>query len=165
VKDKKGEHPFGDLGQLVCAGVFAVVWAADSFFFHWSTFLARAVPNALRMSVLGVALLFTFALLWTAHPVITGEKRPDHVIDTGPFRHVRHPLYLAALLAYIGTAMSSMSLLSLALLVPIFLFYDYIAAFEERVLETKFGDTYRDYEAKTGKWLPTRVRKSREPAP
>jgi len=154
MEDRKGEHPFGDLGQLVCAAAFLAVWASDSFVFHWSTFLASVVPNAVRMTLLGATLLLTAILLSGSHHVVTGEQRPDHVINTGPFRYVRHPLYLAALLAYLGTALSSLSLLSLALLVPIFLFYDYIAGYEEQLLETRFGDSYRTYAARTRKWLP-----------
>jgi protein-S-isoprenylcysteine O-methyltransferase Ste14 len=106
------------------------------------------------MTILGLALVLAAVLVFGSHRVVTGEERPDHVIDTGPFRYVRHPLYLAALLAYIGAAVSSASLLSLALLVPVFVFYDYIARYEERVLEVRFGAAYRDYEARTGRWLP-----------
>jgi protein-S-isoprenylcysteine O-methyltransferase Ste14 len=35
-----------------------------------------------------------------------------------------------------------------------FVFYNYIAGYEEKLLETKFGDSYREYERRTGKWLP-----------
>ena len=154
MEEKKGEHSLGDRGQLACLAVFAVIWVADSFVFHWSTAMALAVPNWARMTFLAVMLLLVAYLILGAHRVVTGEQRPDHVIDTGPFRFVRHPLYLAALLAYLGTAVSSLSLLCLALLVPIFLFYDYIATYEERLLEGKFGHAYRDYEARTGKWIP-----------
>jgi len=154
MEDRKGEHPLGDLGQLVCAAVFITVWAADTFFFHWSTFLKSSVPNSVRMMLLGMCLLLTFILVWTSHHVVTGQQRPEHVIDTGPFHYVRHPVYLGALFAYLGTALSSLSLISLALIVPVFLFYDYIASYEERVMEAKFGDAYRDYETRTGKWIP-----------
>jgi len=32
MKEKEGEHPFGDAGQLISLGVFLVVWVGDSFF-------------------------------------------------------------------------------------------------------------------------------------
>ncbi len=47
-----------------------------------------------------------------------------------------------------------MSLFSLALLIPVFIFYNYIATYEEKLLEEKFGAAYRDYKKRTGKWLP-----------
>jgi protein-S-isoprenylcysteine O-methyltransferase Ste14 len=154
MKEKRGEHPFGDLGQMMLAALFLVVWVGDSFFLHWSTFLKHWVPESVRMGLLGLALLFALILLGTGHGVMTGKERPNHVVDTGPFRYVRHPIYLAALLGYVGTAISSLSLFSFALLIPVFIFYGYIAGYEEKLLEGKFGDAYREYERKTGKWLP-----------
>jgi protein-S-isoprenylcysteine O-methyltransferase Ste14 len=154
MKEKRGEHPFGDLGQLILAALFLVVWVGDSFFLHWSTFFKHRVPESVRMGLLGFALLFVLILLGTGHGVITGKERPNHVVDTGPFRYVRHPLYLAALLGYVGTAISSLSLISFALLIPIFAFYSYIASYEEKLLEARFGEAYREYERRTGKWLP-----------
>jgi protein-S-isoprenylcysteine O-methyltransferase Ste14 len=154
MKEKRGEHPFGDFGQLILAVLFLVVWVGDSFFLHWSTFLKHWVPESIRMGLLGLALLFVLILLGRGHGVISGKERPNYVVDTGPFRYVRHPLYLAALLGYLGTAISSLSLFSFALLIPIFVFYSYIASYEEKLLEARFGEAYREYERRTGKWLP-----------
>jgi protein-S-isoprenylcysteine O-methyltransferase Ste14 len=158
MKEKRGEHPSGDAGQLVLLALFLVVWVGDSFFLHWSTFLSDWVPHSVRMALLGFAVLIALILLGTGHGVITGKERPNYVVDSGPFRYVRHPLYLAALLGYLGTAISSLSIFSFALLIPIFVFYSYIAGYEEKLLEARFGEAYRDYERRTGKWLP-RVRR------
>jgi protein-S-isoprenylcysteine O-methyltransferase Ste14 len=160
MKEKRGEHPFGDAGQLICVAVFLFVWVGDSFFFHWTTFLANYVPNLLRNTLLGIALLIAFVLLRSGVVVIASKERPDHVVDKRAFQYVRHPIYLAVLIVYIGTVISSISLLSFALLVPIFFFYNYIAGYEEKLLETKFGESYREYERKTGKWLPGVGRRS-----
>jgi protein-S-isoprenylcysteine O-methyltransferase Ste14 len=154
MKEKKGEHPFGDTGQLILLGIFLVVWVSDTFFLHWSTFLSILIPLYLRMAFLGLALLSTFLLVRSAHFVISQKERPNYVVDTGAFHYVRHPLYLGSILAYLGTAISSMSLFSLALLIPIFVFYNYIATYEEKLLEKKFGTAYQDYKKRTGKWLP-----------
>jgi protein-S-isoprenylcysteine O-methyltransferase Ste14 len=163
MKERRGEHPFGDEGQLIALGIFAVVWIADSFFLHWTTFLAASVPNTARNGFLYVALLFVAILFLNGRVVIRGPQRPDHVVDVGVFHYVRHPLYLAALLAYLGTAVSSFSIASLLLVIPIFLFYNYLATYEEKLLESKLGKAYLLYEGKTGKWLPGIGKKS--PAP
>jgi protein-S-isoprenylcysteine O-methyltransferase Ste14 len=75
-------------------------------------------------------------------------------VTNGAFRYVRHPLYLAGILSYLGLAISTFSLASLALVLGIFIFYDYIAGYEERLLEAKFGNKYRTYKHGTGKWVP-----------
>jgi protein-S-isoprenylcysteine O-methyltransferase Ste14 len=63
-------------------------------------------------------------------------------------------LYSAAILFYLGLAVSTASLFSLALLVVIFLSYNYIATYEERLMEIKFGEDYVSYKKRTGKWVP-----------
>jgi protein-S-isoprenylcysteine O-methyltransferase Ste14 len=41
------------------------------------------------------------------------------------------------------------------LLLAIIIFYNYIASYEERLLEIKFAEEYNEYKKKTGKWLPS----------
>ena len=62
------------------------------------------------------------------------------------------------MLVYLGLSASTASMLSLALLVIVFLFYDYIAGYEEKLLEKRFGEEYRRFKESTGKWLPIRSR-------
>jgi protein-S-isoprenylcysteine O-methyltransferase Ste14 len=88
MKEKKGEHPFGDTGQLILLGIFLVVWVSDTFFFHWSTFLSVLIPLYLRIAFLGLALLLTFFLVRSAHFVVSQNERPNYVVDTGAFHYV-----------------------------------------------------------------------------
>jgi protein-S-isoprenylcysteine O-methyltransferase Ste14 len=154
MKERKGEHPLGDLGQIILAVAFIIIWLNDSFSYHWTTFLHDLVPESIRMGFLVIMLITSFILIKNSHFILEGEKRPNYVVQTGAFKYVRHPLYLAAVLTYLGTAVSSLSLISLVLLIPIFIFYNYIATYEERLLEEKLGKAYKDYEEKTGKWFP-----------
>jgi protein-S-isoprenylcysteine O-methyltransferase Ste14 len=156
MKEKKGEHPFGDAGQLILLGLFLLVWVGDSFFLHKSTFVSEYVPLSVRLVFLAFALILASYLSVSGHVVVAHGERPASVVSTGVFRHVRHPLYLAAILFYLGLALSTASLLSLALLVIIFLFYNYIAGYEERLMEMKFGENYVIYKNRTGKWVPRR---------
>lgn len=154
IKEKNGEHPFGDAGQLISLGLFLVVWVGDSFFFRKSTFLSDYLPLFIRLVVLGITLLLAVLLFRSGHVVVNHEQRPNMVVVTGVFRYVRHPLYLASILAYFGLTVSTGSLFSFILFVVICIFYDYIASYEERLLEVRFGEEYRRYKQKTGKWVP-----------
>jgi len=153
MKERKGEHPYGDIGQLLLLVVFAVVWMTDSSFLNATTFLSSYVPDYIRHIVLVVLVIMAVSLFLSSRVVIRGE-RPSEVVSDRAFRYVRHPMYLAAILGYFAAAFSSLSLASLTLLVPIFIFYNYIATYEERLLEAKFGEKYKEYERKTGKWVP-----------
>lgn len=160
MKEKNGEHPFGDAGQGIALASFLVVWIVGSFFLRQSIFRARYIPLFIRLAVFGVALILAILLVRSGHVVVRHGQRPDHVVSTGAFRFVRHPLYLASLLIYFGLTISTASFFSLIVFVAIFIFYNYIAGYEERLLQAKFGGAYSDYMKKTGKWLP-RIRRRR----
>ena len=154
MKERNGEHPAGDAMQLVFLAAFIIVWAADSFFLHISTFLAGRVHILIRAAVLAAAVIISIQLLKSGHAAVSDEKGPQRILSEGAFAYVRHPLYLAALLFYTGLSVITLSLISLGLFVVIFIFYDYIASYEEKIMVERFGDEYERYRKSTGKWLP-----------
>ena len=154
MKGKNGEHPFGDIGQLILLGLFLAVWVGDSFFLRISTFPSDYVPMYIRLVILGLALVAAAYLVMAGHVVVNHHQRSTGVVSTGAFRYVRHPLYLGSILFCLGLSVSTASLFSLALLVVIFVFYNYIASFEEKLLDDRSGEDYRKYKKRTGKWVP-----------
>jgi protein-S-isoprenylcysteine O-methyltransferase Ste14 len=100
-------------------------------------------------------------LIRSGHVVVSHEQRPSGVVSTGAFRYVRHPLYLGSIMFYLGLAVSTVSLISLGLLVLICFFYDYIASYEEMLLENQLREEYLSYKKKTGKWVPILVKKNK----
>jgi protein-S-isoprenylcysteine O-methyltransferase Ste14 len=161
LKDRGGEHPFGDAGQLIGFLVFLAVWIREWFFLHKSTFLVARVPLVVRLAVMSATLVAAALLIWKSHSFIVHGQRTEKVLDEGAFRFVRHPLYLAGVLTMLGLAVSTGSLLALGVWAVMFVFYNYIAGYEERLLEERFGDTYRAYKARTGKWIPRPGRRGR----
>jgi protein-S-isoprenylcysteine O-methyltransferase Ste14 len=158
LKDKNGEHPFGDAGQAILFLIFLAVWVADSFVLHLSTFPARYIPLPVRLVLLALAMFTTIFLFKSSGPSIHHGRRQDHVIETGAFRHVRHPLYLGILCFYLGMIVATASLISLTVAAGIFFFYNYIASYEEKLMETWFGEAYKSYKSRTGRWLPKIIR-------
>jgi protein-S-isoprenylcysteine O-methyltransferase Ste14 len=154
MKEKNGEHPLGDAGQLTLFGLFLVIWILDSFILQRSTFLANTIPLAIRLIILGLALITAFYLFKSGHVVVSGEQRPTTVVSSGAFRYVRHPLYLGSILIYLGFTIFTASLFCLGLLVVIVVFYNYIAGYEEELLKVNFGEAYVAYQKDTGKWVP-----------
>ena len=154
IKGKNGEHPYGDAGQLILLGLFLIVWLGDSFVLHLSTVPADYLPRFYPANFFGF-------LPWVGRGLVQvrpcGSQScasPSGLVSTGAFRYVRHPLYLGCILFYLGLAFCTFSLFSLVLWVAIFIFYNYIASYEEKLLEAKFGESYRIYQEHTGKWMP-----------
>jgi protein-S-isoprenylcysteine O-methyltransferase Ste14 len=154
MREKDGEHPAGHIGQALSLSLFAVVWTADSFFLRVSTALATFVPLAVRMSAAALAMAIAIYLVRAGHAVIHHGQRVHGVVTSGAFRYVRHPMYLGSLLFYLAFSLATLSLLSCALLVGIFVFYDYIARYEEILLVERFGEEYQRYRDRTGRWVP-----------
>jgi protein-S-isoprenylcysteine O-methyltransferase Ste14 len=69
----------------------------------------------------------------------------DELVADGPYRHVRHPLYFASIIAFVGFAMLASRLGSLIILVPMTLLYLRLAGREEHELERSQGNRYRAY--------------------
>jgi protein-S-isoprenylcysteine O-methyltransferase Ste14 len=155
LKDLCDEHPYGHAGQITGMILFLIIWSLDSFIFKFSTMPASYIPFAFRLGLGTICFLVSAYFALKAHRVIFDEVRdPARVIDTGVFSRVRHPLYLSVLLVYVGLFFTTLSLYSLAIFIIVFLFYDFIARFEEKKLLEAFGEAYGSYLEKTPKWLP-----------
>ena len=154
LKEKGGEHPLGDAGQLVLFVLFVAVWVIDSFFLEFSTHPAPHVPLLPRLLLAGAALVAAVMLVRAAHTVMDHGSESRELVTTGAFGRVRHPLYLGCMLFYLGLVLATLSIASAALFVVIVLFYDYIARYEERLLVRRFGEEYERYRQRAGRWLP-----------
>jgi protein-S-isoprenylcysteine O-methyltransferase Ste14 len=80
---------------------------------------------------------------------------PDQVVvDTGPYRYVRHPSYTGSLLTVLGVLMCSTNWLALACFVLALPGFLYRIRVEEGALLAALGQPYRDYMARTKRLVP-----------
>jgi protein-S-isoprenylcysteine O-methyltransferase Ste14 len=76
------------------------------------------------------------------------------IVESGPYRFGRNPIYLSMFLGLIGLALAVNNLWLLLMLVPFALVIRYgVVAREEAYLERKFGEVYRGYRARVRRWL------------
>jgi protein-S-isoprenylcysteine O-methyltransferase len=80
----------------------------------------------------------------------------DHqVIDTGPYRLIRHPSYAGALLAFFGLGLYLHNIATLLLMIlPIGAVFLYRIRIEEAALLTGLGEPYRQYMQRTRRLIP-----------
>jgi protein-S-isoprenylcysteine O-methyltransferase Ste14 len=85
----------------------------------------------------------------------TVVTRKDHtLVTTGPYQYIRHPFYLAFFLAVVGGSVVAANwFLFLSGMVPLAFIVARTRIEEEKLIE-RFGDEYRNYMARTGRFFP-----------
>ena len=130
--------------------------------------LGRAVPLAwpgiddLPARVVGALLILggVGIFVWAARTLashnttIIPTKAADNLVTGGPFRWRRNPIYLADVLILLGVAILTRNIWFAILSLVFAALVTWLAILpEERHLEARFGDAYRDYKAKTRRWI------------
>jgi protein-S-isoprenylcysteine O-methyltransferase Ste14 len=81
-------------------------------------------------------------------------EKPTEVVTTGPYAFSRNPMYLAWTLIYIAITLLVNTLWLVALLpVPLLIMHFIYIRSEERQLEEKFGEEYRQYHARVRRYF------------
>lgn len=112
---------------------------------------------------LGIALMVCGqAFRWHAIHVLgrfftfnVATRAGQFVVDTGPYRLIRHPAYAGSLLAFFGMGLAMTNWASLvALMLGIGIGYVIRVRVEERALCADLGEPYRDYMLRTKRFVP-----------
>lgn len=138
----------GIFGGLALAFSFpnTTIIYARNFFFWLGIFLMYA----------GIALRFyaiaTLGNFFTTTVAITPEQK---VVETGPYRFIRHPSYTGVLLLLLGLSLSLTNWLSLLVIMGSGLIsLSYRIWVEEQVLKNQFGQQYVEYMRRTKRLIP-----------
>lgn len=101
----------------------------------------------------GVILFQTYILFKKNETTIHPFKKPTVLIQDGPFKYSRNPIYLSFLLLLLSLSLFLGNVLSLlGPVVFVLLMNVLIIIKEERTLETAFGDDYKQYKKVTNRW-------------
>ncbi|MCK4464663.1 MAG: isoprenylcysteine carboxylmethyltransferase family protein [Bacteroidales bacterium] len=130
----------------------------------WMRLCAFPFPIGLRWIGVVFGTLSLPLLIWVQQTLgrywsTNLQLRKEHIlITTGPYRWVRHPMYTALFTFFIaGSLISANWLFILLTMVVIVGLYIRIGK-EEIMMIEKFGDEYRDYMKRTGRFLPRLIR-------
>ena len=144
---------FSSVGLLVLPLIYVLT--------SWLSFADYGLPEWVGWVGVGV---FAPALwlLWRSHVDLgrnwtpTPQVREGHCLVTGGvFRSIRHPMYAAHWLWAIAQALLLHNWITgPALLVTFLPLYLLRVPREERMLQDRFGEEYRDYMSRTGRVIP-----------
>lgn len=89
-----------------------------------------------------------------AQTPISPLKPSIHLVESGPFRYSRNPVYLAITLLYIGATFLLNSWWGVILLLPMLIVLHFgVVRREERYLESKFGEAYLVYRSRVRRYF------------
>ncbi len=141
----------------ILLGIWLLIYAINP---PWAGALSIALPGWLRWA--GFALGLASLAFWVWTQVALGKQwspqlqlRKQHqLVTTGPYRRIRHPLYTAMLGYGLGLALVTANWVFVALVVVMVAWLPPRVSREEQMMIGQFGDEYRAYMQRTGRFLP-----------
>ena len=158
----------GQRNRAADAGSLGLIWVVVGASIGAAFYVAKAFPGGTfaRADLAGIAGLAIFipgaVLRWYAifylgryFTVDVRVASDQRVIDTGPYRLIRHPSYTGAFMQFLGFALCLGNAWSvLVVMVPMLVVFSYRIRVEERALEQGLGEAYASYRRRTKRLIP-----------
>jgi protein-S-isoprenylcysteine O-methyltransferase Ste14 len=123
----------------------AILWTRNWVFFSGiGLMLAGVAFRWWAIAALGKFFTFDVAI-----------QSSQKVVDSGPYRYIRHPSYTGALMTQVGIGLALGNWAGLlALMVCMAIAYSYRISVEERALLAALGEPYKQYMQRTRRIIP-----------
>lgn len=140
-----------------------ILWLSPIVFLvnpGWMTWSKLGFPDWVRWFGVGIGVLCVIGIYWLFSNIGSGitpvsATRKEHKLSTsGPYRWVRHPLYTIGSSFYISFGMMADNWFIMAMGILTFIVMAIRTPKEEANLIAKFGDEYREYMQRTGRFFP-----------
>ena len=134
-----------------------IVFIVNPASMSWSSL---PLPEGIRWAGVGLAVLAAALLIWTlgnlgknlTDTVVT--RKAHTLVTTGPYRYVRHPFYVGVLLTMLANALVAANWYLMLTGAIVFTMMFVRTPIEEARLVARFGDSYRTYMDRTGRFWP-----------
>lgn len=133
---------------------FVVPWFGTVLIDSISAKVVGAVLVTAGVVIYGLA-LWAFGNSWRLG---IDRESPGALVTSGIFAWTRNPIYVALDFFAIGTLLLQGRLIFLVLAVIIVLMFHELICREERFLQKHYGDAYRDYCARVGRYVTWRTK-------
>jgi len=126
----------------------------------WMAWSKIGLPDWARWLGVGLGLLCVMGIYWLFSSIGSGitptsaTRRQHALVTSGPYRWVRHPLYTVGSSLFISFGMMADNWFIAALGILAFIGMAIRTPKEEANLIEKFGDEYREYMKRTGRFFP-----------
>ncbi|MGA9882170.1 MAG: isoprenylcysteine carboxylmethyltransferase family protein [Candidatus Acidiferrales bacterium] len=139
--------------------VSAIAWLARWMLGPYAPHRMLAVKLMVGFATLLVAfgaLVRTWGAAYLQSSVVhDSELHSSELVADGPYRHVRHPLYFASIVANLGFALAASRSGFFVILIAMTLLYIRLAGREEVELRREQGESYREFSQRVPKLWPS----------
>jgi protein-S-isoprenylcysteine O-methyltransferase Ste14 len=145
--------------------VFIVIWSLFPVFLPPLTQLI--VPVWLRWVGVGVCMVMIIAICWVGMHLgqqVSGTleiKQGHALVTSGPYKYIRHPMYLVYFIFNLGLFLISVNLIILVIIILGVIVTASRMQVEEEMMIERFGNAYREYMERTGRLLPSLRKKKK----
>ena len=133
------------------------VYLINPIWMRWSKI---GMPLSIRWVGVGLGILCVFGIYWLFSSIgsgitpTSGTRKEHTLVTNGIYRHIRHPLYTLGSSMFVAFGMMADSWFIILLGILAFILMAIRTPKEETNLIEKFGDEYREYMKRTGRFLP-----------
>ena len=141
------------LGYIISLIIWLVV-------FPWISSFQIPLPSWIRwLGVVGAVcslplVLWIHRTLGRQYSAELAIQEDHKIVTVGPYSKTRHPMYTTLNLFSISIALITSNILTLFFAILVVIPFPWVARDEERMLLDKFGDEYRKYMERTGRFFP-----------
>jgi protein-S-isoprenylcysteine O-methyltransferase Ste14 len=143
---------------LIYSAALLIAWGLERWdSFVWLDSMLARIPHWVGLAVFALGLGLDLWALWVLRrnaTTVLPNAKSSRLVQSGPYRFSRNPIYLGNTLAMIGLGLA-LRWGWLLFLVPVTVAAVVWLAVsrEERHLEIRFGAAWKDYAAKVRRWL------------
>ena len=140
-----------------------ILWLSPLFYLVnpiWMAWSKIGLPEWARWLGVGVGVICVFGIYWLFSSIGSGitpvsATRKEHkLVTNGIYRYIRHPLYTFGSSKFLAFGMIADNWFIVAMGGVAFIVMAIRTPKEEANLIEKFGDEYREYMKRTGRFLP-----------
>lgn len=134
-----------------------IAWLIDP---RWMTWSAAPIPLWLRWAGVGLGVASFALTIWTFHtlgPNLTDTvvtRKDAYLVTNGPYQYVRHPFYASFLIGVVANGLTIANWFIGGMGLLAWLMLRARTRLEEERLIERFGDDYRRYMERTGRFWP-----------
>lgn len=150
-----------EIAKVILFYISFIIPSIMYIFTNWIDLFSFKLPSVFRL--IGIIIIMSGMILFTwTHKTLKENfspileiKKNHELIETGPYKRIRHPMYTSLYLLIVGFFLLSLNwIVGIIPLLGFSFLYLTRVKNEEKMMLKAFGEKYKEYMKRTGRLLP-----------